>query len=117
MNTYKIANGTSDIKTAYILIGGYSRKLLRFSKSAKDTLSNPNTLLSCELAIINAAADVNPKIMVDYSHGNSMKKHENQKKVCLDICKQLEDGIKNIVGAMIESHLKSLKVIQRHRKS
>ena len=39
--------------------------------------------------------------------GNSMKKHENQKKVCLDICKQLEDGNKNIVGAMIESHLKS----------
>ena len=36
-----------------------------------------------------------------------MKKHENQKKVCLDICKQLEDGNKNIVGAMIESHLKS----------
>ena len=52
-------------------------------------------------------SDVNPNIMVDFSHGNSMKKHENQKKVCLDICKQLKDGNKNIVGAMIESHLKS----------
>ena len=52
-------------------------------------------------------SDVNPNIMVDFSHGNSMKKHENQKKVCLDICKQLKNGNKNIVGAMIESHLKS----------
>ncbi len=51
--------------------------------------------------------EVNANIMVDFSHGNSMKKHENQKKVCLDICKQLKDGNKNIVGAMIESHLKS----------
>ncbi|PWN23433.1 3-deoxy-7-phosphoheptulonate synthase [Microstroma glucosiphilum] len=46
------------------------------------------------------------KIMVDCSHGNSEKKHENQMKVVKSIKEQLggEKGA-NIIGAMIESHI------------
>ena len=52
------------------------------------------------------SSTVNPNIMVDFSHGNSMKKHENQQIVCENICQQITNGNKNIIGAMIESNLK-----------
>eukprot|EP00756_Hemistasia_phaeocysticola_P065421 Hpha_TRINITY_DN8544_c0_g1::TRINITY_DN8544_c0_g1_i1::g.146461::m.146461/K01626/E2.5.1.54, aroF, aroG, aroH; 3-deoxy-7-phosphoheptulonate synthase len=50
-------------------------------------------------------AGVIGRVMVDMSHGNSQKKHENQPKVCEDICAQLQGGSDNIFGVMIESFL------------
>ena len=44
--------------------------------------------------------------MVDFSHGNSQKNHKNQKKVSASICDQIASGNKDIIGVMIESHLK-----------
>ena len=44
--------------------------------------------------------------MVDFSHGNSQKNHENQKLVCKSIANQIEKGNMHITGVMIESHLK-----------
>lgn len=44
-------------------------------------------------------------VMIDCSHGNSQKNHNNQPKVVDDICSQLADGDKNITGVMIESHI------------
>jgi len=44
-------------------------------------------------------------IMVDCSHGNSQKNHNNQPRVVDDICAQLGAGEKNITGVMIESHI------------
>ncbi|KAG6902940.1 hypothetical protein C0995_009332 [Termitomyces sp. Mi166 len=44
-------------------------------------------------------------IMVDSSHGNSQKNHNNQPKVIDDICVQLAAGEKHITGVMIESHI------------
>ncbi|KAH8831196.1 3-deoxy-7-phosphoheptulonate synthase [Flagelloscypha sp. PMI_526] len=44
-------------------------------------------------------------IMVDCSHGNSQKNHNNQPKVVADICSQLEAGERHITGVMIESHI------------
>lgn len=46
-----------------------------------------------------------PSIMVDCSHGNSQKNHENQAKVIDDICEQLAAGEKTITGVMVESHI------------
>ena len=43
-------------------------------------------------------------IMVDCSHGNSQKNHNNQPKVVDDICTQLAAGDRNITGVMIESN-------------
>ncbi|KAL4246858.1 Phospho-2-dehydro-3-deoxyheptonate aldolase [Abortiporus biennis] len=48
-----------------------------------------------------------PSIMIDCSHGNSQKNHNNQSKVVDDICSQLRAGYKNITGVMIESHINS----------
>ncbi|PWN98729.1 putative 3-deoxy-D-arabino-heptulosonate 7-phosphate synthase isoenzyme [Tilletiopsis washingtonensis] len=54
------------------------------------------------------AAKLPERIMVDCSHGNSLKKHENQMKVVDSLQAQLSDGTEAswaIVGAMIESNL------------
>jgi 3-deoxy-7-phosphoheptulonate synthase len=44
-------------------------------------------------------------VMIDCSHANSRKLHLRQKYVCRDICAQLQDGDKRIMGVMIESNL------------
>eukprot|EP00475_Leptophrys_vorax_P011066 TRINITY_DN1760_c0_g2_i6.p1 TRINITY_DN1760_c0_g2~~TRINITY_DN1760_c0_g2_i6.p1 ORF type:complete len:408 (-),score=96.09 TRINITY_DN1760_c0_g2_i6:56-1279(-) len=49
---------------------------------------------------------VNPRVMVDCSHGNSSKIHKNQLVVAGSIASQIMDGNTNIVGVMIESNLK-----------
>lgn len=46
-------------------------------------------------------------VMVDCSHGNSQKNHNNQPKVVDDICGQLEQGDRHITGVMIESNINS----------
>ncbi|WP_158904341.1 3-deoxy-7-phosphoheptulonate synthase AroG [Burkholderia sp. L27(2015)] len=45
------------------------------------------------------------RLMIDASHANSEKKHENQIAVCADIGRQIGGGDERIVGAMIESNL------------
>lgn len=52
------------------------------------------------------------RIMVDCSHGNSEKKHENQMKVVDSLSEQLSAGDAaafNIVGVMLESNLEEGK--------
>jgi len=45
------------------------------------------------------------RVMIDCSHANSRKLHRRQRYVCRDICAQLSDGDKRIMGVMIESNL------------
>ena len=45
------------------------------------------------------------KIMIDFSHANSNKKHELQMNVGSDVANQIATGDKRIFGIMIESHL------------
>ena len=45
------------------------------------------------------------RLMVDTSHGNSQKNHQNQISVCDDIARQLASGERRIFGVMVESHL------------
>ena len=44
--------------------------------------------------------------MIDCSHGNSNKDYRKQAEVLDNISKQLKDGENNILGVMLESHLK-----------
>lgn len=46
-----------------------------------------------------------PVLMIDCSHGNSLKDHRNQPKVAKTIGEQLRQGEESIVGVMIESNL------------
>lgn len=50
-------------------------------------------------------ANLPPYLMIDCSHGNSLKDHKNQPKVCDDIANQISNGETGIAGVMIESHL------------
>ena len=50
-------------------------------------------------------AKVKRGIMVDCSHANSSKNHENQPKVAADLAQQIRAGNRNLTGVMIESHL------------
>jgi 3-deoxy-7-phosphoheptulonate synthase len=46
-----------------------------------------------------------PYVMVDCSHGNSMKDYRNQPLVANALCKQIEEGSRTIVATMVESNL------------
>ena len=52
-----------------------------------------------------AAAGLPPRLMVDASHANSGKNHENQPLVVADLSAQLAAGQPRLMGVMIESHL------------
>ena len=52
-----------------------------------------------------ARAGLPERVMVDASHANSSKNHENQPKVVADLCAQLAAGQERIMGVMVESHL------------
>ncbi len=46
------------------------------------------------------------RIMIDFSHSNSLKQHERQVEVGHEVSRQIADGDARIFGVMIESHLK-----------
>ncbi len=46
-------------------------------------------------------------IMIDFSHANSLKQYHRQLVVAADVAEQISNGDQRIVGAMVESHLKS----------
>ncbi|MCJ1395489.1 Phospho-2-dehydro-3-deoxyheptonate aldolase amt16 [Xylographa bjoerkii] len=52
-----------------------------------------------------AQKGLSPRLMVDCSHGNSLKDHRNQPKVARDLAEQIADGEEAIMGVMIESHI------------
>lgn len=45
------------------------------------------------------------RVMIDCSHANSRKLHRRQRYVCRDVCAQMVDGDRRIMGVMIESNL------------
>jgi 3-deoxy-7-phosphoheptulonate synthase len=69
--------------------------------------SGPNydksSIAGCQEQITRAGVDV--RMIVDCSHANSGKKHENQPIVARDVGKQVAEGNQNLVGVMIESNL------------
>lgn len=45
------------------------------------------------------------RVMIDFSHSNSLKQFKKQLDVCTDVCNQIASGSHSIFGIMIESHL------------
>jgi 3-deoxy-7-phosphoheptulonate synthase len=50
-------------------------------------------------------AGVNPRVLVDASHGNSQKSHERQVDVLTNVGEQIQIGSPNLLGVMVESNL------------
>ena len=57
---------------------------------------------ACKLAERSGERGV---VMVDASHANSLKKHDNQPLVCADIANQMLNGEDRVIGVMVESNL------------
>jgi 3-deoxy-7-phosphoheptulonate synthase len=51
------------------------------------------------------SANLSAHIMVDASHANSLKNHENQLPVCEDLAAQISAGDERLIGVMVESNL------------
>ncbi len=64
---------------------------------------HPEDITSTETMLKKAG--LFPTIMVDCSHGNSEKNHENQPKVLNAVIDQIATGNRSISGVMIESYL------------
>ena len=52
-----------------------------------------------------AEAGLNHRLMVDFSHANSLKQFKRQLDVCDDVCQQIAEPDCKIFGVMVESHL------------
>ena len=88
ISTFK-ANGN---KSAHIILrGGKQPNYLN------ESISNCESLLRKH--------NIQERIVVDCSHGNSSKDYKKQGKVAEDIVKQIANGNKSIVGIMLESNL------------
>lgn len=59
---------------------------------------------ACEKLV---SADLNPQVMIDFSHANSRKVADNQIDVAQNVAAQISGGDGRIIGVMIESHLVS----------
>lgn len=82
-------------KNLHIILRGGKEKTNYDSESIKKT---------CDFL---KSKNLDAKIVIDMSHGNSKKIHSNQIIVCDSICKQIKKGNTNILGVMIESNIKS----------
>tara|TARA_Y100000310_G_C20693855_1_gene824119 strand:- start:3865 stop:4947 length:1083 start_codon:yes stop_codon:yes gene_type:complete len=49
--------------------------------------------------------DLEDRVMVDTSHGNSKRDHRNQPEVFVDVVRQMVDGNTGVIGWMVESNL------------
>ncbi|WP_299007604.1 3-deoxy-7-phosphoheptulonate synthase [uncultured Caulobacter sp.] len=119
-------NGTNgDVKVAVdaVMAASHPHHFLAVTKEGRAAIATTKGNADCHLVLrggktpnydaasVAAAAEVLRKaglperIMVDVSHANSGKKHENQPAVVADVCAQLATGASPIMGVMIESHL------------
>jgi len=71
----------------------------------KGTNYDAQSVQSVENGLRKARPQTFPSIMIDASHGNSLKNHNNQPKVVDAIIEQLEAGATSITGVMIESNV------------
>ena len=57
-------------------------------------------------------AGIRDRLMVDCSHGNSLKNHKNQPQVAAALAEQIANGESSIMGVMIESNINEGKLKQ-----
>lgn len=69
----------------------------------KGTNYDKNSIQEAKQAL--AKKNLRQRLMVDCSHGNSLKDHRNQPKVVRDLAQQIEAGEEAIMGVMIESNI------------
>lgn len=61
------------------------------------------SIRACEKQLL--ASNIPANVMIDCSHANSNKQHENQVGVMADVAEQIAAGNQSVIGFMVESHL------------
>ncbi|EJD04911.1 3-deoxy-7-phosphoheptulonate synthase [Fomitiporia mediterranea MF3/22] len=74
---------------------------------SKGTNYDADSVQAAAAGIKKARPSTHPSLMVDCSHGNSQKNHNNQPKVVSAIAEQLRAGESAITGVMIESNIRA----------
>ncbi len=64
---------------------------------------DPASVAAATRALTQAGLD--PRLVIDCSHGNTGKRHEQQAAVWNSVLEQRREGNRALVGAMVESHL------------
>ncbi|GJM14244.1 MAG: phospho-2-dehydro-3-deoxyheptonate aldolase [Pseudohongiella sp.] len=72
-------------------------------RGGKSPNYNAESVEACEKELKKAGLVEN--VMIDCSHGNSNKDHNNQAAVLTDVAEQIQNGNKSIIGVMLESNL------------
>jgi len=85
--------GTAGNEDCFVILRG-GKKGTNYDK---DSIREAKALLK--------AKNLRQRLMVDCSHGNSLKDHRNQPKVVDDLAAQIESGEESIMGVMIESNI------------
>ncbi|ATC24419.1 3-deoxy-7-phosphoheptulonate synthase [Caulobacter vibrioides] len=119
-------NGTNgDVKIAVdaVMAASQPHHFLAVTKEGRAAIATTTGNGDCHLVLrggktpnydaasVAAAAEVlskaglPPRLMVDVSHANSGKNHENQPAVIADVCAQVATGASPVMGVMIESNL------------
>lgn len=117
-------DGNIDIAIDAIHAANFTHHFLGITKGSRAAIINTRGNDACHLilrggkertnydqvSITNAIEALNahqlyPYLMVDCSHGNSMKCYENQLIVVEELTSQISAGANNICGIMLESHL------------
>ena len=116
-------NGNLDIAVDGIRAAARPHHFLSLTKSGQSAIFSTTGNRDCHIILrggkspnydrqsVNEACDklsaagLRPQVMIDFSHANSMKVHENQVGVCSNVAGQIASGDQRITGVMIESHL------------
>ncbi|KAK9479005.1 phospho-2-dehydro-3-deoxyheptonate aldolase [Lipomyces japonicus] len=88
---------------------GDSFLILRGGRRGTNFDSENVALAKTKLKAFTKDKPVGRRIMVDASHGNSNKDHNNQPKVLEEVARQLKLGEEQILGVMVESNIKGGK--------
>lgn len=93
--------GTDGNQDCFVILRGGKQGTNFDAKSIQETKA------SLRKAGITTDNKLERRIMVDCSHGNSNKNHNNQPLVAAEIAKQLAEGEEEICGLMIESNIEA----------
>ena len=116
-------NGNLDIAVDGLRAAARPHHFLSLTKSGQSAIFSTTGNPDCHIILrggkspnydrqsVNEACDklvtagLRPQVMIDFSHANSKKVHENQVRVCTRVAGQIASGDQRITGVMIESHL------------
>jgi 3-deoxy-7-phosphoheptulonate synthase len=79
--------------TCHVILRGSSKGSNYDAKSVSDAV------------VVIEKSGATPRLMIDFSHGNSAKDHRRQVVVANSVAEQIETGCEHIAGVMIESNL------------